>query len=79
MGSEEFGCDKGDCMNNSANSSIELVRAVRSLPYAILGGFALGYTADRYFHLTPWCTLAGGMVGVSGGFYRLLRIGKKSN
>ena len=69
----------GNRMNNSANSSHVLFQAVRILPYTIVGGFALGYAADRYFHAMPWRTLAVGMIRTFGALSHLVRIGKSSN
>jgi F0F1-type ATP synthase assembly protein I len=54
-------------------------RATRGLFFAILGGFALRYGLDRYFHTNPWCALAGIFGGTFLGFYELIRAARTSN
>ena len=46
--------------------------------YTLIGAIVLmggaGLAADRYFGTTPWCVLAGLMVGLATGFYQLARV-----
>jgi F0F1-type ATP synthase assembly protein I len=38
----------------------------------ILGGSILGYYSDEYFHTAPWLAVAGLLLGVFLGMYRLI-------
>jgi len=56
-----------------------LYRATRGLFFAIVGGFVLGHGLDRYFHATPWFTLAAMFSGIFLGFFVLIRAARTSN
>lgn len=44
------------------------------LAFAVIAGIYLGYLVDNYLGTSPWLTLVGMIVGVTGGFYNLIRI-----
>lgn len=44
------------------------------LAIAVVGGLYLGSLADKHFGSSPWLTLTGLIIGVTGGFYNLIRI-----
>jgi F0F1-type ATP synthase assembly protein I len=46
--------------------------------YALIGAILLvggaGFAVDRYLRTSPWCLLAGLIVGLSIGFHQLARV-----
>ena len=46
---------------------------------AEVGGLTLiGWWLDRTFETSPWCTIAGVILGFSFGLYRLVKFGKRT-
>jgi F0F1-type ATP synthase assembly protein I len=39
----------------------------------MVAGAIIGHLADSYFHTDPWLTLVMFMLGLFGGFYRLIQ------
>jgi len=45
---------------------------------AVLGGVAIGWWIDRQLGSSPKATLSGGLVGIVGGLYNLLKTALRS-
>jgi F0F1-type ATP synthase assembly protein I len=44
------------------------------IAFAPVGGAIVGHLLDLYFHTDPYLTLVMFLLGVGGGFYRLIRM-----
>jgi F0F1-type ATP synthase assembly protein I len=64
--------DAVESMQGNLDRGEPAIVASYGLIGAILGG--AGFLADRYLGTRPWCLLAGLIVGLFIGFYRLARV-----
>jgi ATP synthase protein I len=49
------------------------LRASTDMIAGILAGTFLGYLADSYFKISPWCLIAGFFLGTTAGFLNIFR------
>jgi F0F1-type ATP synthase assembly protein I len=62
-----------EALQNNLQRSESRILASYALIGAIILFGGLGYVVDRWAHTSPWFLMAGLLVGIVFGFFRLLR------
>lgn len=69
---------KNDDEDRDANRrSAVMYGAALSIFFSVLTFFGIGWALDRWLKTSPWCVVAGIIIGSALGFYEFVRLTSK--